>query len=79
MAEPIKYVLFPGYVISKHDLDSHWISADRLAYLYGVDIRKCIVVDNRRPSTSMGYRKMPNYVELYPDPSGKYELPKGVK
>jgi hypothetical protein len=39
----IRYVLCPGYIRSKTDGDLHYISAGRLAQLYGVRISECII------------------------------------
>ena len=73
MTLEIRYVLHPGYVISRTDGDEHFISADRLARLYGVDIRCCVRAD------SIEYRPGKNDVHLYPDYAGNYDLEQRVR
>ena len=68
------YALCPGYITSKNDGDLHYISAMQLAELYGVNIRKCIVVDFDRPETYMG-RDLSKYIKLRPKYYGNYNLP----
>ena len=62
-----KYVLHPGEVISRNDAQIHHISAIRLADLYGVDPRECIVA-------GPGIR-MDDAIHLYPRSDGNYRLP----
>lgn len=42
-----RYVLCPGYIRSQFDGDEHYIGVTQLAHLYGVDYRKCTIVDDR--------------------------------
>lgn len=69
------YIVHGGHVRSRHDGDVHYISPSKTAELYGLD-----------PVTSIysyGYESLRGYdrdflegaVHLYPDSSGKYELP----
>jgi len=67
-----KYVLHPGYVISKTDGDEHWISASRLADLYGVGIGECFIDDPNRPQQLRGLP--PDVVHLHPRYDGDYSL-----
>jgi len=39
-----RYVLVPGYVRSDTDRDVHYISAARLAQLYGVRLDECYIM-----------------------------------
>ena len=39
----IKYILCPGYIISKNDGDEHYINAKTLQSLYMVDPKECVV------------------------------------
>jgi len=71
----MRYVLFPGFIISKYDGDSHYITARQLAELYGVDIRKCLIIYRDRPESHRGYHKSDDDIELYPDYHGNYNLP----
>ena len=65
-----KYVLHPGAVISNTDGQVHYISAPRLANLYGVDIKECAVADARYDTfTGNGLTR------LFPRYNGDYTLP----
>lgn len=65
----VRYIVHPGTVMSRNDRDRHFISAPRLAALYGV--RDYVVVDDDRP----GFRAEPGDVHLYPRFDGDYRLP----
>lgn len=39
-----KYCLYPGWVQSENDSDLHYITAPKLAKLYGVPFVECIVI-----------------------------------
>lgn len=65
------YVLCPGEVMSKNDGQVHFVSARRLADLYGVDYRKCKVSRPNEP----GYRDQPGDIFLHPRYDGDYSLP----
>lgn len=43
MSVKYKYILYPGHIPSKHDIDMHYIDAPTLARLYGVDLKDCYV------------------------------------
>lgn len=68
----MRYVLHPGYVISKHDRQKHFISCTRLAKLYGVNIRQCIHIDKT------GHREQEGDVHLWPDYHGNYKIDRQV-
>ncbi len=68
------YALRPGTMISKHDKQVHYINAEQLARLYGVDYRKCVVIDATREETYLG-RDLSKYVMLWPRYDGDYSLP----
>ena len=53
-----------------------FISAPRLAVLYGLSREDCILADLTRPSTLLGLPKLPR---LYPRYDGKYKLPEHLK
>lgn len=72
MDRTIRYVLHPRTVRSRHDGDRHYIEADRLACLYGVDIRKCRI--SRGEIDERG-RHDEQEIHLYPRYSGDYRLP----
>lgn len=50
-----RFLIRPGHVISPEDGDLHWISARQIMDLNHIDPRECIVIDDRRPDTSLGY------------------------
>lgn len=63
-----KYIVYPGYCISKTDGDKHWISADKLMRLYQVDPKECIV--------SVPWKESPqDLIPLRPKYDGNYTLP----
>jgi hypothetical protein len=66
--KPVRYVLHPGYIRSKHDGDEHFIGGPRLARLYGVDIRDCVYGDTRRYAPRQGD------IHLRPRYDGNYDL-----
>lgn len=68
------YVLHPGWVSGKFDGDRHYISAIRLAELYGVPIHKCVI----GPGTDLDVRQWiepVGAVHLRPRHDGNYVLP----
>lgn len=71
----IRYVVYGGYVISKHDAQEHYVGPTEVARLYGVNPSECIMA--RTVSETIGY-KHDRYVWLGPDSSGRYELEVGI-
>lgn len=65
----LRYVLHPGYIISKEDGQEHFIGGPRLARLYGVNLLDCVYGD------MPGYRQKEGDVHLHPDYHGNYKLP----
>ena len=68
-----KYLCIAGEVISKYDGQKHFISAYRLADLYGVDRRECIYT-NENSEKLLG-RDVSNFIQLRPRFDGNYTLP----
>ena len=63
-----RYLLCPGYVISRHDGDKHYIGPGALAKLYGVDLRECVVLGRgQKPGRAL--------IPLRPRENGDYTLP----
>jgi hypothetical protein len=63
-----RYLLCPGYVISQHDGDKHYIAPGTLAKLYGVDPKECVVLGRGQiPSRPL--------IPLRPRNDGDYTLP----
>lgn len=65
------FVLCPGEVLNKRDGKMLFVSARRLAALYGVDFRDCRVW---RPE-DRSYRDRPEDIFLHPRYDGNYSLP----
>ena len=76
---PARYVLMPGYVVSKNDGDRHYVSAAQLAFLYKVDMRDCYIYnpDNYRTESEfrMAQERMADLIKLAPRYDGDYTLP----
>jgi hypothetical protein len=68
-----KYVVVPGYVYSR-DGDRHFVNADQLQQLYGVNSSECLV----EPSgdRARGYTRPEGAIVLHPKSNGDYSLPK---
>ncbi len=71
---PVKYALYPGYIVSKTDGDRHFIGAARLADLYGVPMQECFVVRYGDVDPTRR-RAPPGLIDLFPRYSGDYTLP----
>lgn len=70
-----KYVLCPGEVQSRCDGDWHYIGAARLAQLYKVKMRDCIVYSEER-LTGYTEEQKERLIWLHPQYSGNCSLPK---
>ncbi|MDX1698987.1 MAG: hypothetical protein R3250_00145 [Melioribacteraceae bacterium] len=70
--------IHPGYVRSKNDGQEHYISAQRLANLYKVDLNapNVRVYDPDKPETTLGVRFSPQDIHLEPLYNGEYNPPK---
>ncbi len=68
--QPI-YALHSGYVRSKNDGELHFIAAKELVDLYGLRRKNYVLVPHNAPM----WRIPDGAIHLYPDPSGRYELP----
>lgn len=71
-----KYICCGGYVVSATDNQEHYISAFRLARLYGVDPRECILVDHYNDHNLLGYElgHLIHLIFLYPKSDGNYTI-----
>lgn len=73
-----RYALYPGPVTSRTDGQRHHVGADRLAHLYGVDLRDCLVVtdlDLSHPAMRGHCAHAATLVALRPRYDGDYSLP----
>ena len=62
-----RFLVCPGYVHSRNDGDRHWISADRLIDLYGVDPRECVIANR-----GLTWADEKSLIRLTPRYSGHY-------
>lgn len=76
-----KYLLCPGYVVSRNDGQKHYIGAKLLAQLYRVRMQDCLVApDASQPGGQQRYdqllaaAQMGEFVVLRPRYSGDYSL-----
>jgi hypothetical protein len=65
----MRYVIHPGYVVSKNDGDVHYISYDTLIKLYKVNPDQCTSRYRRDFFDKQGD------IHLWPDYTGKYKIP----
>ena len=70
-----RYAVHPGFIISKHDRQRHYIGFRDLVRHFKVSSADCIVWDESDPRTTHG-RQWTDYVHLFPDYHGRYEVPK---
>ena len=71
--EEIEYIIYPGFVTSKRDGDLHYISAQKLMTLYGVEPKKCRVAVEQEDIERIR-RKSPEALLLTPLAEGNYSL-----
>jgi hypothetical protein len=69
-ASTIKYLIFPGNVISKNDGSTHYVKASELIDLYHVNPKECRIVKNCLDYVK--YKK-DTYIHLVPRSNGDYE------
>ena len=70
-----KYLIVPGWVTSKNDGDKHFISAERLIDLYGINPQDCRIFNDDGKS-HRGFIRKADEIILEPDFTGEYKLPK---
>lgn len=61
----IKYILYPGTIISKSDGQKHYVAAEQLSDLYDVPLSDCIVVQPHRLESYRGMKEE-GRIKLYP-------------
>lgn len=67
-----KYIVIPGEVRSQNDGDIHFISAQQLIHLYGVDPKECKIV-TRGEAEIRGF--FGDWIFLFPRQDGNYTIP----
>ncbi|MBU0801383.1 MAG: hypothetical protein KKA05_10350 [Alphaproteobacteria bacterium] len=68
-----RYLLYPDFVTSQSDGQSHFISATDLARLYGVPWDECVVY--RNPDRGSESSRYDGLISLSPRYDGDYRLP----
>lgn len=73
-----RYLVFAGPIRSKNDKQIHLVGGQQLAELYRVNPAECIFIpwtmnENEVRARTTGHD---NLIKLYPDNSGRYDLPK---
>jgi hypothetical protein len=66
-----KYILHPGSIVSMNDGQTHYITAIKLAGLYGVRMDECYV-DSSFALRDVDVSKL---IHLWPSYTGNYSLP----
>ncbi len=69
-----RYLVCPGWVMSRTDGDRHWIGASQLMQLYGVSPAECVIA--RNGIVLPAYRRA-DLIDLHVRYSGDYSLPGG--
>jgi len=70
-----KYLVCPGFMLSKTDGQNHWISANQLIELYSVNPQECVV---DIPVKTRGWNTA-HLTKLYPRYDGNYLLSEATK
>lgn len=69
----IKYVVYPGYIRSKTDGDTHFIGGDTLIQLYKLPPNECLIhYDLMNPPRRSSFCE--KLISLYPRYDGNYTL-----
>lgn len=69
-----KYVVHPGWIVSRRDGDLHYISFLNLCQLYKVSISECIDATYKRNWVGYKTEEINSFQHLRPNPSGIYLL-----
>ena len=67
---PFKYVVHPGYVVSRNDGDKHYITFIQLCRLYEVNPNECINAESQKQTVG---RDLASLTHLHPRWDGNYE------
>lgn len=67
-----RFILHPGYVRSLTDGDTHYISGDQLARLYGIDPEEC-VIHSDHPHFPHDDPELQKLIPLFPLREGGYK------
>lgn len=70
----VKYGVHGGYVISRHDGQSHYVYPQEVMSLYGVEPKDCLMIRDDAGISLYDELFLTRLIHLYPDASGRYEL-----
>jgi hypothetical protein len=68
----VKFVIAPQKIRSRNDFDKHYISADRLIKLYGVNRSECVVLLEDDPLYDIKRERYRDLIWLTPLYKGNY-------
>lgn len=80
-ASNVLFYVYPGLVMSVNDGDHHYVDAPKLLTLWGIDAGVWKVMCTNSATWDRGFNeddrpKRKLIVDLYPDPTGEYDLEK---
>lgn len=64
-----KYIVYPGYVRSPHDKDTHFVSFQELCHLYGVRAEECVRYTDKSSVLGLDLDK---FIHLHVRSNGNY-------
>lgn len=70
----IQYILFPGSITSRVDGQHKYVCSHQLARCYGVQLARCLIIEERDRLSFVNERKLP---ELWPRFDGDYRKADG--
>jgi len=68
-----KYIIYPGYIESKNDKESHYIDAQKLMYLYNVKESECIIYNSEKDLYGITESNLSQLIQLFPLRNGNYK------
>ncbi len=68
-----RYYVCPGFVISQHDGDRHYVSVSDLMALYGVRDEECLIEDHKAHISRYELERL-GMIVLRPRDDGNYSL-----
>jgi len=71
----LKYILYPGEVVSMNDGDTHYVSSKNLIWLYDVDPTECVEMSKLSRDTPRNRELLSTLTPLVPKFDGNYKIP----
>ena len=69
-----KFIVVGDFITSKNDGDRHFVSAEKLVRLYGLNPQECILKDQRHYPYGFKGLESDGIIVLYPRYDGNYEV-----